>query len=209
MYAFKNSPGTPFYVIVSATMDVLKWFHEIARMPLRDWKDTFPDHLPVGGYNAYVPDEMFHAAGLTPMYLFHQQNNRGNASTHLPSFVCWPGRSHADQAVAGDLDGLAGLAFAQTCDTVQALTDICRKVLCATPVYHIGVPANLNSPAGRRYLVAELNRLREQLDSPTDDALYRSLAVYDRTCDLMSRLYDRAWQLTPTDLYATLRAGHL
>ena len=73
MYAFKNSPGTPFYVIVSATMDVLKWFHEIARMPLREWKDTFPDHLPVGVYNAYVPDEMFHAAGLTPIYLFHQQ----------------------------------------------------------------------------------------------------------------------------------------
>jgi bcr-type benzoyl-CoA reductase subunit C len=190
-------------------MDVLQRFHEIARTPLREWEGFFPDRRPVGVYNAYVPEEMFHAAGLTPIYLFHQHENRGNARTHLPSFVCWPGRSLVDQAVAGDLNGLAGIAFAQTCDTVQALTDICRKVMTGVPVYHVGVPANLASPAAQSYLVAELNRLREALGNPTEDALHQAYAVYDRTRQLMAWLYDRAWQLQPTDLYATLRAGLL
>jgi benzoyl-CoA reductase/2-hydroxyglutaryl-CoA dehydratase subunit BcrC/BadD/HgdB len=152
---------------------------------------------------------MFHAAGFTPIYLFHQHENRGNARTHLPSFVCWPARSLVDQAVAGDLDSLAGIAFAQTCDTVQALTDICRKVMAGMPVYHVGVPANLASPAARAYLVAELKRLREALGNPTDGELHQAYAVYDQTGDLMARLYDRACHLQPSDLYATLRAGHL
>ncbi len=37
MYATGNSPSAPFYAIVSAILDVLQQFHEIARTPLREW----------------------------------------------------------------------------------------------------------------------------------------------------------------------------
>lgn len=190
-------------------MNPLERFRDIVQMPLSQWNDRFPNHRPVGIYNAYVPEEMFHAAGLTPLYVFHQSSNRGHARTHLPSFVCWPGRSLVDQAVAGDLDGLAGMAFGQTCDTVQALTDIWRKAMPRVPVYHIGVPANLATQSARDYLITELKHLRQVLGAPSDEALHHSFSVYNRTRELVAQLYDRAAELMPTDLYPSLRAGFL
>lgn len=187
----------------------LERFHHIAHMPLRQWREFFPDHRPLGIYNAYVPEELFHAAGFTPVYLFHRSADRGHTRSHLPAFACWPGRSLMDQALSGDLEGLAGIAFAQTCDMVQALTDIWRRAVPHVPVYHVGVPANLETPAARHYLIAELHHLRETLGGLSDDGLLRARAIYNRTRELVAQLYDRAGDLSPTDLYATLRAGFL
>jgi len=169
----------------------------------------FPQHRPLGIYNAYVPEEIFGAAGLTPIYLFHRPDNRGQARVHLPSFACWPGRSLVDQALAGELDGLAGIAFAQTCDMVQALTDVCRQAAPDLPVYHVGMPTHLATQAARRYLVAELQRLCRALGGLSEGALRQAFNVYNRTRELMARLYERAGELSPGDLYATLRAGLL
>ncbi len=190
-------------------MTPLKRLRDVAYMPLSKWAAHFPDSRPLGIYNAYVPEEMFHAAGMTPVYLFHQSGDRGGARTHLPAFACWPGRSLVDQALSGDLDLLIGMAFAQTCDMVQALTDIWGKAIPHVPVYHIGVPLNLASPVARSYLIIELDRLRQTLGAISDDALRQAFSVYNRTRDLTMRLYEMAVDLLPTDFYVTLRASYL
>lgn len=190
-------------------MNPLEQFHRIAGMPLSQWRDRFPGQRPMGIYNAYVPEELFQAAGFAPVYLFHRSGDRGHARVHLPSFACWPGRSLIDQAMAGDLDGLAGIALAQTCDMVQALTDIWRSVAPGVPVYHVGIPTNLTARASSSYLVAELNQLRRALGDLSDDAIRQACAAYNRTRDLVAGLYARAADLLPTDLYVALRAGFL
>jgi benzoyl-CoA reductase subunit C len=194
-------------------MLALERFHTISSAPLSQWHDYFPGRRPVGIYNAYVPEEMFQAAGLTPVYVFHRTGDHGHAQSHLPSFACWPSRSLIDQAVAGDLDGLVGIAFAQTCDTVQALTDICRSIWRndASPlrVFHIGVPVQLEPQVSRSYLIDELGKLHRLLGEPSTAALRQAFAVYNRTRDLTQRLYRRAPDLPPSDLYAALRAGLL
>ncbi len=188
---------------------MLETFHTIAHTPLKRWHEGFPDHRPVGVYNAYVPEELFVAAGLTPVYVFHQAGDRGSARAHLPSFACWPGRSLVDQALSGDLDRLVGMAFAQTCDVVQALTDVWRQAMPDVPVYHVGLPLNLAAPAARPYLIAELEHLRARLGNPSDDALRQAVSTYNQTRELVGCLYGRAADLPPSDLYAILRAGHL
>ncbi len=190
-------------------MSPLERLHAIAQTPLGQWRELFPHQRPVGIYNAYVPEEMFHAAGLTPIYIFHRSGDGGHARMHLPSFACWPGRSLVDQALSGELDGLVGMAFAQSCDVVQALTDIWRKAKPNVPLYHVGVPLSASTKAARAYLNAELQRLRQVLGSFTDDALRQSIALYNDTRALVARLYDQAANLPPTDLYAALRAGLL
>lgn len=190
-------------------MSSLKSFHTIAQTPLSRWHEHFPDHQPVGIYNAYVPEELFLAAGLTPVYVFQQAGDRGGARAHLPSFACWPGRSLVDQALAGDLGGLVGMALPQTCDVVQALTDIWRQTMPGVPVYHVGVPLNLVTPVARTYLIAELQGLRQKLGTPSDEDLRQAISTYNQTRELVARLYERAADLRPTDLYAILRAGFL
>ena len=188
-------------------MSPLERFRLVAGLSIGHWREQFPAHRPLGIYNAYVPIEVLNAAGMTPVYLFHQADDGGYARAHLPTFTCWPGRSLIDQALAGDLDGLAGIAFGQTCDTVQALVDIWRKAMPAVPVYHVGVPSNLAGAAVRPYFIAELNQLRQALGDLTDDALRQAILVCNQTRSLVGRLYERAADLRPTDLYAALRAG--
>lgn len=187
---------------------VLERLRAVDGLPIAGWRQQFPGYKPLGIYNAYVPVEMFHAAGLTPVYLFHQAEDRGYARAHLPPFTCWPGRSLVDQALAGDLEGLAGLALGQTCDTVQALVDVGRVVMPShTPVYHIGVPQHLATPAARPYFLQELQRLRVALGTPSDRALGDAIALCNETRRRVRALYARAADLAPTDLCAALRAA--
>jgi benzoyl-CoA reductase subunit C len=144
-----------------------------------------------------VPEELFHAAGFTPVFIFHTPEDHGHARAHLPGFTCWVAGSALDQALAGELDDLAGMALAQTCDTMQGLTDLWRRNVPHIPLFHFGMPACLDGPAARVYLLAELQTLRERVQaltgqSITDDALRGSLALYNRTRALVRSLYARA-----------------
>jgi len=188
-------------------MNALEHFQAVAGLPLSRWLEHFPDRRPLGLYNAYVPEELFYAAGLTPVYVFHRPEDRGHALSHLPNFTCWPARSLIDQAAAGELHGLAGMAFPQTCDTVKALAEMWRRAEPSVPAYYVGVPAHLAAPVARPYLIAELERLRQTLGGVSDAALQQAFSIYNHTRGLMARLYERAADLGPTDLYATLRAA--
>ncbi len=167
---------------------------------------------PLGFLTAYVPEELFHAAGFTPVFIFHMPDDRGRARAHLPSFTCWVAGSALDQTLAGELDGLAGMALAQTCDTMQGLADLWRRNVSHIPLFHFGMPTRLDSPSARAYLLAELQLLCERVQAQTgrsipDAALWESIALYNRTRALVRRLYARAAEFAPPDLYAHVRAA--
>ena len=166
----------------------------------------------LGFLTAYVPEELFHAAGFTPIFIFHTPDDQGRARAHLPGFTCWIAGSALDQALAGKLDGLAGMALAQTCDTMQGLTDLWQRNITHIPLFHFGMPVRLDGPSACPYLLAELRLLRERVEALTgrpitDDALRESIALYNRTRGLVRRLYARAADFVPPDLYAFVRAA--
>ncbi|MDY6875664.1 MAG: 2-hydroxyacyl-CoA dehydratase family protein [Chloroflexota bacterium] len=169
---------------------------------------------PLGFLTAYVPEELFHAAGFTPIFIFHTPDIHGFARAHLPGFTCWVAGSAFDQALAGELDGIAGMALAQTCDTMQGLTDLWRRNVSHIPLFHFGMPLRLDGPSARAYLLSELESLRERVQGTTghpisDGALRESIALYNRTRALVRRLYARAARgdIAPPDLYGLVRAA--
>ncbi len=181
--------------------------------PISDPQSPTPIAQPrLGFLTAYVPEELFHAAGLTPTFIFHTPDDRGHARTHLPGFTCWIAGSALDQALAGKLDGLAGVALAQTCDTMQGLTDLWRRNVSHIPLLHFGMPLRLDGPSAHTYLLAELRSLRERTQAltgrpVTDDALRESIALYNRNRGLVRRIYARAADFAPPDLYELVRAA--
>jgi benzoyl-CoA reductase/2-hydroxyglutaryl-CoA dehydratase subunit BcrC/BadD/HgdB len=157
-----------------------------------------------------VPEELFHAAGFTPVYVFHKPDDRGFARGHLPGFTCWVAGSALDQALAGDLDDLAGMALAQTCDTMQGLTDLWRRNAGRIPLFHFAMPTRLDGPAVRRYLLAELEDLRRRVEgwigqAVSDDDLHGSIALYNHTRALVRELYGRAVAIDPRESYSIVR----
>jgi benzoyl-CoA reductase/2-hydroxyglutaryl-CoA dehydratase subunit BcrC/BadD/HgdB len=157
-----------------------------------------------------VPEELFHAAGFTPVFVFSTPEDRGLARAHLPGFTCWVAGSALDQALAGELDDLAGMALAQTCDTMQGLADLWRRDVPSIPLFHFAMPTRLDGPASRDYLLAELHSLRERVKALTgravsDDDLRESIALHNRTRALIRDLYGRAVALDPREAYAIVR----
>ncbi len=166
----------------------------------------------LGFLSAYIPEELFHAAGFTPTFIFPTPDDRGHARAHLPGFTCWVVGSALDQALAGKLDNLAGMALAKTCDTTQGLADLWQHNVPHIPFFHFGMPLRLDGPSARTYLLAELESLRERIQAQTgrpitDDALRASIALYNRTRALVRGVYAHAADYSPPDLYDLVQAA--
>lgn len=179
---------------------------------IRDPRSQDNPRPVIGFLTAYVPQELFHAAGFDPVFIFPTPEDRGYARAHLPGFTCWIAGSAFDQALAGDLDNLSGMALAKTCDTVQGLTDLWQRNLPHIPLLHFGMPTRLEGPSTRRYLLAELQSLRQRIRALTgqpvrDEALRESIALYNRNRALVRRIYARASDIAPPDLYGLVRAA--
>ena len=179
---------------------------EAARTPLSSWSDRYPYHRPMGTMCSYVPEEMLHAAGYTPVRLRGAPTPLRQADAHLQSFTCALCRSTLDQLLGGELGMLAGTVFSHTCDTMQALADLWKAN--SQPGHFIDCimqPANLGASAALDYLISELRRFREQLAAfsghPADDAALRaSIAQYDETRRLVRTLQADRGRL-PTSAY--------
>jgi len=194
--------------------DIINDFQALSQIAPHQWRERFPGHRPLGFLSGYVPEEIFHAAGFTPVFLFHGQKGHGYDQAHLPGFACWVIRSALDQALAGELSGWAGVAFTHTCDAIQALADLWHRAVPGLPVYYVAMPLHLTASAGPAYLRTELQRLRERLEQDagqplSDDALRRSIALYNRTRMLVQQLYEKADRLPASALHAVVRAAFL
>ncbi len=186
----------------------------ISAWPLARWPEQFPEARPLGYLNTHVPAEILHAAGFTPLHVFGQRRAPERAETRLPGFTCWLVRSALDAALTGELDFLAAMAFAHTCDSVQALTDIWQLAVPHMPVLTLGTPVDLSAADARRFLVASLNRFRQQVAAlasraVTDDDLRASIALHNEIRRLVEQLYALSDRLPSAALLAAIRAGHL
>jgi bzd-type benzoyl-CoA reductase N subunit len=184
-----------------------------ARAPLSAWPARYPGRQAMGYLCSYVPEEMIHAAGFTPLRVRGNSAPLRYADAHLQSFACALCRSTLDQALGGELGFVAGTIFAHTCDAMQALADLWRM---NTPAAHfvdtVMQPVHLGAPAARPYLVAELSRFRQRLGAFAgrpigDDDLRASIALYDETRRLVAELQAARERLSVAHFFAVLDAA--
>ena len=202
---------TPF----TTGAEILENLMAAARAPLSEWPARYPGRQPMGYLCSYVPEEIMHAAGLTPVRLRGTAAPIRYADAHLQSFACALCRSTLDQVLSRDLEFLAGTVFAHTCDAMQALADLWR---ISTPDSHfvstVMQPSNLGSPTARAYLVAELSRFRQQLADLAgrpigDDDLRASIVLYDETRRLVHELQGMREQLSVPGFFTVLDAAQM
>jgi bcr-type benzoyl-CoA reductase subunit C len=164
---------------------------------------------------SYVPEEIIHAAGFTPVRVRGTSAALRQVDAHLQSFACALCRSTLDQFLGGNLDILGGTVFAHTCDALQAQADLWRMNASADHfVETIMQPAHLGTPAARPYLISELARFRDRLSAfagqpISDDDLQASITLYDETRCLVGRLHQMRHRLAAPDFFAILDAAQL
>lgn len=166
----------------------------------------------IGYLCTYVPEEIIHAAGFTPIRITPCAASATRADAHMQSYTCHLARSCLDQALAGKLDSLAGVVFAHTCDTMQGLADIWHEAFPNLFVDTVVGPVTLNSPHAKAYLVAELRRfiaaLEQHFDTRiADDALRASIRVYNARRRALAAFYAQREAHTAVEWFNVMNAA--
>lgn len=169
-------------------------------------------HAKIGYLCAYVPEEIIHAAGFSPVRIVPSTTPPTRADAHLQSYTCCLARSCLDQALAGKLNDLVGVVFTHTCDTMQGLADIWREAFPNLFVETVVGPVALNSPHAQKYLVAELRRFTATLEKHfdvrvTDDALRASIRVYNARRRALADFYARRAEFSAGEWFKVMHTA--
>jgi bzd-type benzoyl-CoA reductase N subunit len=189
-------------------------FAAITAAPYRDWEARFPGRRALGYLCSYVPEEIIHAAGFVPLRIVPGAAASPRADAHLQSYTCSLARGCLERSLTGELDFLAGVAFAHTCDTMQCLADVWRERGTGKWVGWMVQPVTLDSPHARSYLVAELKRFAASLEAQfgvavTDEGLRTSIALYNVNRRLLAEMHARRNVISAVRLWQAINAAML
>lgn len=144
----------------------------------------------------YVPEEIIHAAGIFPVritgYSREMELEDGNAYLYINN--CSFSRSCLQMGIRGEYDFLDGLVAGSTCDGARRLFDLWHYYI-KTPFIHIlTVPRKYTQRAHDLYH-SQVIQFKHNLEKflgiqIADEALYRSIEVYNETRALLKSLYD-------------------
>ncbi|MDD4241316.1 MAG: 2-hydroxyacyl-CoA dehydratase family protein [Smithellaceae bacterium] len=199
----------------------MKHFHEFQQAvndPLdyaRNLKNDSGKEI-VGYVCSYVPEEIILAAGAHPVRLFDTRSQIGLADLHLQSYCCSLVRGILEEGLSGRADGLDGMIFPHTCDSIQRLSDIWRMNIPAGFHLDVILPVKLDTDSARDYLTDVLRKFREDLSGSlereiTDAALEKAIATMNVIRQSIRSIYEMRSQnprLMPgQDLYTLVRAS--
>ena len=170
-----------------------------------------------GHFPVYFPEEIVHAAGLLPVNILGGGNKVEikKADAHMGSFICSICRSTTEMGLDGSLDSLTGFVTHPICDAAKHLGGIWSRNFPNQLAQILYLPQNPNTPGSVQYTAAEYQRLRTDIEKQigreiTDDALWRSIEIYNRNRALLRELYAlrsaEPWRVSTTELYLLMRA---
>lgn len=140
---------------------------------------------------------------------------RGPGAGRVQAYVCPIVRNATAFIEAGFVDGVDGILFPHTCDSIQGLATLAADFgLTRKPCFTFIQPKGEDRPALRTFLRRELRSLADKLAAWSGrrvdpDALRRAIELHRRIDALRARLLDNRRRLAMTDtaLYALLRRG--
>jgi benzoyl-CoA reductase subunit C len=200
--------------------DVLGFFRKLVKEPyrgLRDWKTAQGGKI-IACMPMQIPEEIIHAAGALPIVIPESKEPVTIATKHLQNFFCGYARNVVDVALKGKLDFLDGMIFQDTCHTMRPMFDIINANHPFPFMQRIFMPLALAKPQAKPFLLEEFKRFRAAVErftgrEITDDALQKSIYIYNENRKLMRNLYDlrreRPEIITGAEMVAVNVAGML
>ena len=179
---------------------------------VRRWREAGGRVL--GHFQVYFPEEIAHAAGLLPFKLRGAPLEPTRADSHFGSYLCSIVKTTLETVLAGharvDL-----FVTHPICDAARNLAGVWGRNF-EFPCQILYLPQNANSAHAGTYLTGEYQRLARTVEeiagrTVTDEALRRSIGIYNENRALMRRLYDlkreAPWQVSADDAYALVAIG--
>jgi benzoyl-CoA reductase subunit C len=190
--------------------------------PLRARKDA--GGQAVGYFCSYVPVELIHAAGFTPMRMLLGPPPGDAAGAFMQPFCCSFARSLLEGLADGTYGYLAAVVMPHTCDTIRNLSDLVETAAPGMRVMRLMVPTITTTPEAVDFMVEELAALKRDLEEVAgkeieEGDLRESIRLFNRCrsalaglreADLGNRLLYAAYlalQLTGPEEFLAMAAG--
>jgi|GEM_PF-1545965 len=167
----------------------------------------------------FVPEELIHAAGVTPVRLFGAYPENDYSEKYLHGRACEYARNLQESFNRGIFDFLSACVFARTCDTLQAVfrnlsaTDLATFYINIPPSHAAG-PQRLRE-ASLDLLDSELQRFKSFIEQQfhttlTESALRKSIQVYALNAKLMEELsvFRTQGSLSSMDYFTLAKTGY-
>ena len=198
--------------------EILEYCNTLRQAPIPA-DDALPEGFTgtIGHFPVYFPEEIAHSAGLLPVGILGGGNKLElkHADAHMGSFVCSICRSTTEMGLNGALANLSGFVTHPICDAAKHLGGIWARNFPEQLAQILYLPQNANTPGAVRYVAAEYQRLRAEMEKKAgrtadDESLRASIRAYNRNRRLLRELYairrDEPWKLSCTESYLLLRA---
>jgi len=166
----------------------------------------------VGYFCSYVPVELIHAAGFTPVRLLLGPPPGDTAGAFMQPFCCSFARSLLEGLADGTYDYLSAVVMPHTCDTIRNLSDLVETAAPAMRVMRLMVPTITHTAEAVDFMVEELASLKLGLEDLAgneinDWDLRKSIGLYNRCRSALAGL--REMNLGNHLLYAAYLALQL
>ncbi|MFC1822732.1 2-hydroxyacyl-CoA dehydratase subunit D [Thermodesulfobacteriota bacterium] len=178
-----------------------------------DWKRSGGKVL--GYFNALTPEELIFAAGLLPVQVLSSKRKISQAGSVLPEFLCTNPKDWLEQALAGELDYLDGVAMSHVCEALRGFYGVWKRNANMPRSFFLQIPSSSGEEA-KKYFLQELTLLKIFLEEisgqeVTNDRLLHAIEVYNNHRTLMRQLYDLRQRpgssISGRDIINTIKAG--
>lgn len=168
----------------------------------------------MGVFPAIYPRELLWAFNILPVEVWDPPVDGDQARAHLQPYICSVVRTGLGLILSGRIDGLDGLLFPHTCDSIQNAASIVHDYLeTDLPSFFFQLPREPYSAASKPYYRAQLEHLAESLSrifGPPDQAeLELRTAQGERIRARLAELYalrsSGLSTLSNSDFYSLLR----
>jgi len=160
----------------------------------QDWKAKTGGKV-VGYFCTYVPEEIIYAAGMLPVRIIGSHDSNVGTERHIANMYCSFCRDCLSQGLKGRYPYLDGMVKARSCQQMRQAFASWQKHMPTEYSYYISVPALIQSPHAKPFLVAELSYFKKSLEEWTgkpisDEALKQAIETYDLNRRLLRQIYE-------------------
>ena len=121
----------------------------------------------IGCFPIYTPEEIVYAAGFVPVGLWGGKTEIKMADKFLQGFCCSIMRANVELGMRGVYDGLKAIIIPGLCDTLKCIIENWKVAVPHIPMIGMIYPQTRWAKAGEDYLVAELKRVRSEIEKAT------------------------------------------
>lgn len=175
-------------------METFEWAYKNRHEYAKDLKKRSGKKL-MGYFCTYMPEELMYAAGIVPIRVMGSHEPQDLTEKHIYSMYCPFCRDCLAQGLAGRYDYLDGITMAHSCIHIRQTYGSWVLHVPVSYNYYLSMPAKVQSPAARPFLVGELKYFKKSLEEWTgkpisDESISEAIELYNTNRRLMKQVYE-------------------